>query len=197
MMTAEQLGIQQWEVNALAEVRSLLYQEILMHVGSRGEARMLILDGMEQEKFFCMSTPGHEYREWVWSKAPSLRFFGELFGLVSPRKKCGTVACIGGWAYLIGSGDDVEAAKNYVWRVYDDGPKGLKRLFYPQLIIWYDAGGVPVCVNVDMGDITQAMAGDAIGYYLMTGDPLWEQVLPNHRYHGHADFPQVFRYEHE
>lgn len=70
---------------------------------------------------------------------------------------CGTIACIGGTAELIGGVD--------FGSDHDDLPKGLYGLFYP------------VSAGRDWEEITTAQAATALRSYLSTGDARWDLAV--------------------
>lgn len=76
-------------------------------------------------------------------------------GFIFKDGSCGTVACIGGTAEMVGNVS-----------FQDVIPPALDRLFF----VDYDGRG-------SMGKITVAQALQALRNYLTTGEPEWKQVL--------------------
>lgn len=128
MLTHEELGIQQWEHDAL--VKLIDYLPTLENAPHTWKAP----DG----NAFCMSEAGEKW-------------------------ECGTVACIGGWAYIISKVDNrVSRANRYVWR-NEVGP--LAPLYFPHVI------------GSDWTGITVDIAVQAIKNFLNTGDPKWTELV--------------------
>jgi hypothetical protein len=73
---------------------------------------------------------------------------------------CGTVACIGGWLWLVENPRDYSGANSYVAQVA--GP--LHDLFYPPNMASY-------------AHITAEEAADALHNYRLYGEPRWDQVM--------------------
>lgn len=71
-------------------------------------------------------------------------------------RNCGTIACIGGTAEIIGGPG--------VGFVEDQLPENLQRLFYP------------FTSKFRFRDITTAQAATALRSYLTTGNPHWEEI---------------------
>lgn len=90
--------------------------------------------------------------------------------------QCGTVACIGGYAWLHENPGDFKGADRYVDQYGDECVPvgGIDDLYYP----WR--------VARDWSKITPAQAAEAIENYLETGEPYWTDVLcPNGSAHSH------------
>lgn len=95
--------------------------------------------------------------------------FGFSMGMTCQTYDCGTVACIGGHAWLVENPKDLSGADDFVigYEPSDDETRtGLSLLFYPP--VWL----------MRYREITPAHASQAISNYLDTGDPLWGQILP-------------------
>lgn len=94
---------------------------------------------------------------------------GFNMGTPVERWSCGTVACIGGHAWLMENPGDIDGARDFVTQYeYRDSAgwfrrTGLALLFYPTAA-GYDR-------------ITTAEAAQAIDNYLNTGNPLWESIV--------------------
>jgi len=92
------------------------------------------------------------------------------------RSHCGTVACIGGWIWLLNkeqpndngeySAEAISRAVDFVGEPEPDDPDKLYYLFYPREVRWWS-------------DISPKEAAAAIRNYLAHGDPMWDYVV-NH-----------------
>lgn len=82
-------------------------------------------------------------------------------GYCGGLEECGTVACIGGWAYFLANGPE-----NYDATVgqYVRGDEDRDELYFPECAVNYDA-------------ITPQQAAQAITNFLDGGDPKWAEVL--------------------
>jgi hypothetical protein len=147
MKTATELGIEEWELLHLKEVKRLLEGQALRHT-----PHIEKLDKLPVEPNFSMNYSSGEYR-------------------------CGTVACIGGWMkilqmfpgpglrpdYLLDEKEQMEVDK------YVDAGRSLALadLFYPD----------EISPEVDGWDlITPAQAAKAIGNFLEHGKPMWKEA---------------------
>jgi hypothetical protein len=104
---------------------------------------------------------------------------GFNMGRAHTSYSCGSVACIGGWAWVAQNLDKVErdgdffivpeehadAADNFVYRTKDYN-KELGALFFP-----------PGFSGAQYRAITMEQAAQAIDNYLETGDPKWDEVV--------------------
>lgn len=144
-LTAAQLGIQEWEREALLAVaerlRSMGNQPAVPLDQDSREYRSRVTDGPD----FCMNVP-------------------------LERRGCGSVGCIGGHVWLRGpdsEGVSGEYAELQAMLYVDDACGVLSRLYYP----WE--------VNPERwGDITPAMAAQAIDGVLRRHDPAWAAIVP-------------------
>lgn len=133
--TAEELYIPEEWKNALIKTLVLLETDKIVRID------------LHNERFHSMMGRGE------------LQFTGHFnMGTWGSACKCGTVACIGGTAELIGN------VRFDHWKV----PRNLFRLFYP------DLNDVR-----DFGEITIEQAARALREYLTTGDANWKQVVDN------------------
>lgn len=131
--TPADLGLNDAEFDALVKVLGMLERGEVQHATSYGEAT--IPNG------FCMNIWGDEDAD-------------------DPHR-CGTVACIGGWAERVGNGVNFQAKAL--------SPE-LESLFYP--------GDGDDQVEVDSwDDITTAQAAMALRNYLTTGKSNWREIL--------------------
>jgi hypothetical protein len=84
------------------------------------------------------------------------------------KTSCGTVACIGGWAYVYIMGGatrvDTEEAENFIYKA----PPDLHALFFP---------GGDCQSDINWYDITPAHAVKAIDMYLTTGKVDWQKAM--------------------
>lgn len=144
MLTHEQLGIKQWEHDAL--VNLIEYLPTL-------EAIAEAWDTPTAGNGFCMYEPGQSW-------------------------KCGTVACIGGWAYIISKVDKrLKRVNAYVRRhepEYNYSADPIEVLSSPSPLsgLYY-----PVGVDDRWDEITPSVAVDGIKNFLNTGDPKWVELL--------------------
>lgn len=98
---------------------------------------------------------------------------GFNLGYCATRAECGTVACIGGWLWLIANPHDVKGAFQYIESNLGDDDD-LRVLFAPNA----DIGNWPD--GVSYAQITPAAAADAIDQYLVEGDVDWSEICTNH-----------------
>jgi hypothetical protein len=126
--SAADLGISEPQLKALMKTLVLLETDRMIHV----EARDYVMDGTKFSGHFNMGN---------WRRAA----------------ECGTVACIGGTAELIGR---VRFAH------YGAANPRLKELFHPSR--W---------PQDDWSKITPAQAATALRSYLTTGDARWDLVV--------------------
>lgn len=94
-----------------------------------------------------------------------------MFGICAKRE-CGTVACILGWARIVGRDEDM--FQNAVWGDITEQLPEVQRLFLIQ--------DIPVLRMMDrlkrrIASVTDAEAAIALRGYLTTGDANWEEVL--------------------
>lgn len=82
-------------------------------------------------------------------------------GCAGMSNGCGTVACIGGWVWILSGRSVEDAFSSYV--VSASQPMGLHQLYYPKGRAW--------------SQITPDEAADAIQEYLRTGKPTWYKEL--------------------
>lgn len=138
--TAEELGIEQWEFNGLLAVVDLLKKDAVHATEEVMESETKLT-----QPLFNMDYCAHKY-------------------------DCGTVACIGGWTYILHnaldhemlSNADVSAILDYV---EPGGVTGkLFDLYYPSAVLDYSA-------------ITIDHALEAIDNFLTTGKPNWLQIV--------------------
>jgi len=128
---ASDLGISEEHKSALEKTLVLMETGRIRHVP--------IQDYEEHAAYLAKGFSGFNMLEWAYSSA------------------CGTVACIGGTAELVGNVD------------FDTGmsPEGLRQLFYPD----YENE------EEEYNEITVEQAARALRNYLTTGRPDWDTVL--------------------
>lgn len=90
------------------------------------------------------------------------------------RSHCGTVACIGGWIWLLNKEEPLdngeytpdahERATEFVSEPNPEDSDGLYHLFYPKEVAHWS-------------DISPKEAAAAIRNYIAHGDPQWEDVV--------------------
>lgn len=78
------------------------------------------------------------------------------------RFDCGTIACIGGHAWLVENPGDYRGADEYVCATEEGSP--LDALYRPR-------------AGVHWSRITPSQAAAAIDNYLAAGDPKWREVM--------------------
>jgi hypothetical protein len=99
---------------------------------------------------------------------------GITLGHSDHRSHCGTVACIGGWIWLLNKEEPLdngeyapdahERATEFVSEPDPDDPDKLYHLFYPKEV-------------ANWSDIAPKEAAAAIRNYIADGDPQWESVV--------------------
>lgn len=137
--TSKQLGIQTWERKALIDT--------MKHLSKIPDFDGSVKDTKEGENYFAIGTTAQS------------KYF-DHDGFQRKEYNCGTIACIGGWAYLIAHGFTATyEADDYVISMNMDYP--LYGLFYP---------------SGDWGLINTKMAIKAIDNFLTTGDPKWREL---------------------
>lgn len=85
--------------------------------------------------------------------------------------ECGTVACIGGHAYLLENPKQFQSAADYVNAFPERCETGLAALYYPSVY-----SGLPD--EMDYDDISPEDAAKAIRRYLNGEEKFWDHVQP-------------------
>jgi hypothetical protein len=129
------------------------------------EGLLQLLVDLKTGKFQHVSNPVYV------SKTSKRPLFNMEYG--GTKFDCGSVACIGGWLYTQSKN---LKKKDVTWvdlnnaAEYTGGSRGrspvLGRLFYPP-------------EDYEYSKIKMSHAAQAILNFLMTGDPMWEKVLPD------------------
>ena len=157
MLTHKELGIPHWVHKQLKAVRAKLLADEFQHAPN-------IYSGVKGQQFNM---------DYV------ARSFSEdtvYYSIRQHEHPCGTVACIGGWAYALQNGTpdgkgflrfDMSAAEEFVIETRYRWPR-LGWLFYPNT----EPG-----TEVNYGRITPQQAVVAIENYLYTGVPRWHEVV--------------------
>lgn len=147
-LTAEELGLTEQHKDALHKVLDLFDEGLIKHVHSCHN--MNTPEGERKDKYyvFNMNTWNEEYLP------------------------CGTVACIGGTAEIVGKcsfDEDFLIDRVESQLMSEENYDNIHSLFYPS---------VTQCAKVNKcyADITVEEAREALFNYLTTGKPNWEKV---------------------
>ena len=132
-------------------------------------ALIRVLNGLESGKLRHGGRYPHSEARMVFNMGIVAEPIGE---------SCGTVACIGGWAYALMHGTkkdgiwqfDHDAAGDFLYELPSETQ--LNELFYPGRLSGY-------CDGYDYDAITSKQAAEALRNYLTTGFPKWTEILGN------------------
>lgn len=152
MKTAEELGIKQWELNRLIDVKRHLENDTLK----------------EQSIHFDINYPSVNIMSWVYNSNTTERA-KEMREENIPE--CGSACCIGGSMFALEFGQRVEnslifsrqEAADYVWSSH-----ALETLFFPDK---------EISNEMVWKFVTKERAARAVGNVLETGEPNWTQIF--------------------
>jgi hypothetical protein len=162
--TAEELGIKQWEYDGLIKTMEHLKHTRLLTVET--DEFKDIPEGM----YFNM---GHTAQTTIRRQLNDDTAYKSY--------ECGTVACIGGWNYLLSFGmKDYRGADIYVTTPQDDIDN--HPYFYPEDTRGYSPALYDLYYPFGHGswdNITPEVASNTIRHFLTTGDIDYKKFLPN------------------